>query len=226
MNTFSNVIIRICIFVSLLGLSALCVRYSVSDFYYEAAKKQYNTINVDEERSAEILLPVYQDLERSLSLRHNNPEALSLKANSLYAHWWISPDAQFYENSLLLQEADSLHRDSLKYRKLWSFGFSQLALIHVQKATLDSDFDQWFEAAYEIGRFETSIARSLMQVGMINWTRLTEKQRTLTLDYIRISIEQKANSPGYMRNVLRSYGQLEYVCGLLANTQRKTKVCS
>jgi len=225
MGAVSNIFIRISLFLFLISLSTVYFKYAVADFYYETAFNKYKEINIDQERETERLLSINDDVDKSLAWRSTASEPLDLKANSLYGQWWVSPDAQFYEESKLLQEANNLIIESLINRKTWSFGYSQLALIHSQKKVLDSEFSQWFAKAYEVGRYETSIARSLMQVGLINWGKITVEEREMTIEFIRISIEQKANSPRFMRKVLLSYGRLDYICNLLMDTERKDKVC-
>jgi len=225
MNSFSNLAIRIGICFGLLSLSAYFFKFAAADFYYEQANHQFKSLDIENVRETSSLTQIYDYINESLAWRPNDSEALDLKANILYAHWWISPDGQYYQDSSLLQHANKFHLASLEVREVWSFGFARLALIHSQKALLDPQFESWFSRAYEVGRYETSIARSLMQVGLMNWNQLNEDQQNMTIEFIRLSIEQKANSPRFMKGVLQSYGKLEFVCSQLEYTERKDNVC-
>jgi len=160
-----------------------------------------------------------------LSLRRRSADALDFKANLLYQSWWLSPDGQYLQDSQLLKEALIFHREAYALRKNWAFSATRQALIYSQQATLNKDFDRWFVEAHRLGLYETSLARSLMVIGVQNWERLTEPQHILVLDFIRTSIEQKSNSPELIALFLQQYNLYNHVCSALPSTIRRDRVC-
>jgi hypothetical protein len=158
-------------------------------------------------------------------LRRDAADALDFKADLLYQSWLLSPDAQYLDDSHLLQEALRFHYEALEIRLGWSFSAARLALIYSHQAKLDHNFDRWFVEAHRLGLYETAIARSLMTIGLSNWTRLSGQQKSLTIDFVRTSIEQKANSTAKMKLLLDRYKKRHEACSILAATPRKIKVC-
>jgi hypothetical protein len=100
-----------------------------------------------------------------------------------------------------------------------------MALIYSHQAKLDVNFERWFAESHRLGLYETTIARSLMIVGLQNWKRLSGPQRRITMDFIRTSIEQKANSAEAMIILLDSHQKRFDACNTLPDTPRKIKVC-
>ena len=176
-------------------------------------------------RNAKSLAAVVRDIDESLKWRKSNAQALDFKATLLYQQWWLSPDAQFFSESKQLREAEKYHLDALKLRHDWSFTLAQLALIHSNKDVLDDQFAYWFSKAYEFGRYEAVIGRSLMEVGLRFWSQLNQSQKEMTVEFTRISIEQKSNSPRAMKVLLTQYGQLAFICSNTKPTERQEKVC-
>jgi len=196
----------------LIALALKAGQFAISDYYFEQANQRRQALNIDVEKTSRVLLPILRDVEKALYWRPNSAEALDLKADLLYQSWWLSPDGQYFNSSTLLQAADATHKKALKRRKDWSFVIARLALIHAQKPTIDAEFDGWFTKAYELGRYETEIARSLMQIGLQAWPRLSPQQRQQTIEFTRISIEQKSNKPRDIRSILASSNALGLIC--------------
>lgn len=211
--------------VSLLLFSIWVARYALADFYYQRSKTAYGQLDISALSYSHELDEVVNDINSSLELRRSAADALDFKANLLYQSWWLSPDGQYLDDSLLLQQALLLHLEALEIRRGWAFSAARLALIHSHQAKLDDNFDQWFTEAHRLGLYETSIARSLMVIGLSNWARLSEQQKSLTIDFARASIEQKANSTAKMTAFLDGYQKRWEVCNSLADTPRKIKVC-
>ena len=208
-------------FVSLLLIAPL----AISDFYYDQAKASFNAIEQSSHNKDNVYRPTFEKLNKSLKWRNTNVEALDLKARVLYQSWWLYPDGQYVYQSKKLQSAIELHKLELKIRRDWSYSAAQLALIYSHQPTVNDDFHYWFSESYRLGRYETGIARSMMNVAFKKWGELNDMQKDQTLEFVRISIEQKANSHIYMKEVLLSYDQFEYVCSILEETPRKNKVC-
>ena len=211
--------------VSLLLFSIWIAKYALADFYYERSKTAYEQLDLSTLRYSHELNYVVDDIERSLNLRRNAADALDFKANLLYQSWVLSPDGQYLDDSRLLQEALRFHDEALQLRQGWAFSAARLALIYSHQATLDHNFDRWFIEAHRLGLYETSIARSLMIIGLSNWARLSDQQKDLTIDFARTSIEQKANSTAKLIALLDGYRKRREVCDMLADTPRKIKVC-
>lgn len=212
--------------IGLVLFSALCICFGLADFYYQRAKYQYSLLSQPQLSFAKQLNPAMIDVDRALSFRRAHADALDLKADLLYQSWWLSPDGQYLHQSDYLQEAVKLHRSALEVREGWAFAISRLALIHSHQQELDDKFNHWYSESHRLGLYETSIARSLMIVGLQNWQRLTVDQRTITMDFIRVSIEQKANSPKYMARLLDRYQKLKYTCSELPDSTRKIMMCT
>ena len=210
---------------AILSVSLYAARYAAADFFYERAKRSYDSLDISKLQYASELKELKQDVDRSLMLRRGSANALDFKADLQYQSWWLSPDGQYLQDSDLLQNAVTLHMEAQNYRKDWSFSAARLALIYSNQRRLDKRFARWFAQAHRLGLYETTIARSLMVVGLNNWAQLSEAQKRMTQDFVAASIEQKANSPTMMRSVLDSYQLRDVVCASLLNTTRKTKVC-
>lgn len=225
LGLMQSVIQKLLALIGLLSFSALCAYFGLADFYYQRAKDHYRVLGQSQLSSVKDLNSVMVDVDRSLAVRGSYADALDLKADLLYKSWWLSPDGQYLHQSDYLQEAVRLHLRALKVRKGWVFAISRLALIHSHQQVLDEKFHHWFFESHRLGLNETLIARSLMEVGLLNWERLTYDQRTITLDFIRVSIEQKANSPQSISMVLRRYQKREYVCRELPDSPRKITMC-
>lgn len=223
MRTFA---LRLSTAIALCLFSALCAYFGLADFYYQRAKDQYTQLNLSQLSLAKQLNPVVIDVDRALSVRSSHADALDLKADLLYQSWWLSPDGQYLHQSNYLKEAAKLHFRSLNIRKNWSFSTSRLALIYSHQTELDEQFDYWYSKSHRLGLYETSIARSLMQLGLQNWQRLTVDQRSKTMDFVRVSIEQKVNSPQSMAKLLNHYQKREYACRELPDSPRKNRVCA
>ena len=209
----------------LIALALKAGQFAISDYYFEQAKQRRQALNIDVEKTSRVLLPILREVEKALYWRPNSAEALDLKADVLYQSWWLSPDGQYFNSSKLLQAADATHRKALNIRKDWSFVIARLALIHAQKPAIDAEFETWFAKAYQLGRYETEIARSMMQIGLQAWPRLNPQQRQQTIEFTRISIEQKANSSKFIRALLSDYEQLDFICNELPRSKRMKKVC-
>jgi hypothetical protein len=210
---------------AVLCLSVHVARYALADFYYGRAKTAYNRLDLSQLNYAYELNNLVEDVNRSLRFRRNSADALDFKANLLYQSWWLSPDGQYLQVSQLLQNALLLHEEAQAHRKGWAFSAARMALIYSHQAELDSNFHRWFIESHRLGLYETTIARSLMVVGLQNWEKLSESQQSLTMDFIRASIEQKANSAQAMVILLDGYQLRQEACEALPNTPRKIAVC-
>ena len=211
--------------VVLLVVSIWSVRYALADFYFQRAKIAFDSLNLGELAYARELDGIVDDIDRSLKLRRNAADPLDFKADLLYQSWWLSPDGQYLQGSYLLQSAVRVHQEAQKLRQGWAFSAARLALIYSNQSTLDRNFDRWFAESHRLGLYETKIARSLMVIGLRNWERLSDQQKKLSMDFVRTSIEQKANSAAMMIALLDRYQKRQIVCITLANTPRKIKVC-
>ena len=217
---------RFAVVFLLIILAIVTGKFVVADFYLDRASDNYNQLDFEKLRNAKSLESVIHDIDQSLKWRRDNAQALDLKATLLYQQWWLSPDAQFFSESKLLRDAEKYHLDALKLRHDWSFTLAQLALIHSNKEALDNDFSHWFSKAYEFGRYETVIARTLMEVGLRFWSQLNQSQKEMTLEFARISIEIKSNSSQAMKALLIQYGQLAFICNHTKRTERQGRVCT
>jgi hypothetical protein len=209
----------------LIGLGLKSGQLAISDYYFETANQRLQALNIDVEKTSRVLQPILNDVDKALYWRRNSAEALDLKADLLYQSWWLSPDGQYFQQSTLLKTAATLHLQALSIRKDWAFSVARLALIYSHQSTLDDRFERWFFESHRLGLYETTIARSLMTIGFQYWPQLSASQRRLTMDFTRVSIEQKANSAESMITFLDSYGKREEVCRTLSNTPRKLRVC-
>jgi len=211
---------------ALLCVSAFTARYAASDFYYEKAQTSYHALNLEALDSAKPLAAIIDMLDKALDWRSSHADAIDLKADLLFQSWWLSPDGQYVHQSNLLQRAATLHLSSLEYRKDWVYSAARLAMIYSNQPELDKNFSYWFLKSHKLGLYETDVAKSLMHVGLTNWPRLNESQRSMTIDFVRTSIEQKSNSPNSMRQVLTGYAKLDYVCESIKLTSRAKEVCN
>lgn len=206
-------------------ISGFCMYFGLAEFYYQKANDKYSQMNISNLRVAKQLKPISIDLDYALGLRGSHANALDLKADLLYQSWWLSPDGQYLDSSDYLQEAVEHHLNSLKIRQGWVFAISRLALIHSHQQELDEKFDYWFAQSHRLGLYETRVARSLMEVGLQNWHRITVDQQVVAMDFIRVSIEQKSNSPQYIAKLLQRYQKQEFICRELAYSPRKKMMC-
>lgn len=218
-------IAKLFLIVGLLVGSIWSAKYALADFYYQRAKIAFNSIDIDKLDYARELDGMVEDVDRSLKLRRNAADPLDFKANLLYQSWWLSPDGQYLQNSNLLQGAVRLHEEAQKLRQGWAFSAARLALIYSHQSILDRNFDRWFTESHRLGLYETKIARSLMIIGLRNWAHLSDQQKNLTMDFVRTSIEQKANSAAMMIALLDRYQKRPEVCNVLTDSPRKIKVC-
>ena len=219
---FVHLCLSSCLVVLLLFIAFYAGRFAVADFYLEQASTAYQQANVE---SVTQLQTILVDIDKALQWRANSAEALDLKAEVLYQYWWLSPDGQYYSDSSLLQQADHLHKQALKYRNDWSFTLARLAFIHANKPHLDEEFNTWFKRAYELGRYETKIAYSMMLLGFDYWDQFDAIQRQQTIEFARISIEQKANKLTHLKAVFMRHQQWHFICQTLPSTERKETLC-
>jgi len=220
---------RLCIAgvsIAIIFLSVISARFAFADFFYEQATAEYQKLKTDQLVYSNELDTAFQQINVSLQWRRSAADALDFKADLLYQAWWLSPDAQYLNESSLLRDAVSLHEEAAKLRQNWSFSTARLALIHAQQANLTNVFDYWFAESHRLGLYETRIARASMLLGLENWSRLNQANRKRTLDFIAASVEQKANSTAMMVAVLDQYHQRENVCRVLPSTPRLSKVCA
>lgn len=224
---FSTARLLVVFFAVVAGATLIyvCAKYALADYHYERARAIYSNLDAGELNYASELTPVIEQVDRSLMLRGTSANALDFKADMLYQSWWLSPDGQYLNSSKLLQGAESLHFEASKIRKNWSFSVARLALIHSQQRSLEDGFGEWFSKAHQLGVYETRVARSMMLVGLKNWSKLTDQQRTLTVEFVQASIEQKANSPEFIRGVLLRHDKLDFLCSTLNKTARVDAVC-
>lgn len=221
-----NMAVKLIVIVGLALTSVSAANYGVADYYYQRAKDTYSAMPVGELSYARELSPVLEDVTRALDLRDTHADALDFKADLLYRSWWLSPDGQYLSQSSFLQQAAALHLTALETRQGWAFSSARLALIYSHQSKLDERFEHWFAEAHRLGLYETRVARSLMIIGLQNWTSLSVNQQELTMDFIRASIEQKPNSPQWIARVLDRYQKRNDVCDFLPDTARKLKACS
>lgn len=207
-------------------LGGIACKFAIADFYYDRAKNLYSSVDVRQSRNADVFLPFLEDLDRALDWRGTHVDALDLKADILYQSWWLSPDAQYFEQSLILQDAARIHKLGLTIRKNWSYSTARLALIYSHEKKLGKEFDRWFVASFQQGLYETDLARLLMGVGLENWKRLSTRQRSITIEFAIVSIEQKANSLRNIRKLLIAHKQLDSVCKETGKTVRSRSVCA
>lgn len=216
------------LFLLLLGLlliAIIAMRHAIADYYFDRAKRSFDTAIFSDFEYSYDLSPFLGDINIALTWRASHADSLDFKANLLYKSWILSPDGQYLSDSKLLQDALLLHGEAQKYRKNWVFSAARQALIYSHQPALDSNFGQWFEESHRLGLYETSVAHTLMSIGLQNWRRLSERQKSLTLEFVRTSIEQKSNSPQAMKSVLDRYQKRREVCEALLDTDRKMIVC-
>ncbi|MBX2847019.1 MAG: hypothetical protein KTR16_01765 [Acidiferrobacterales bacterium] len=206
------------------ALILITARFALADYYYSRAKATLDTLDIDRLEYSYKFKPVIDDIERALKLR-KTADFLDFRGDLAYQSWWLSPDGQYFPDSDLLQKAVENHLEALELRQGWSYSTARLALIYSNQAVLDENFEYWFTEAHRLGLYETSIAYSLMVVGLRNWERLNPKLRALTLDFVHTSIEQKSNSPKRLKIVLETFGKHEFVCSTISDTWRKNQVC-
>ena len=103
---------------------------------------------------------------------------------------------------------------------------ARIALIYSHQRLPNKKFSQWFFESHRLGLYETDIALSLAELGLQNWSDLTGKEIALTTDFIRVSIEQKKNSPKSMAQLLRKYKKHAQLCAVLLSTNRKNEMCA
>ncbi len=218
-------LVKLSVITVLLALAVLCSRYALADYYYDRAKRAYQSLNQSTLNYSHQLSPVLSDIDKSLTLRQASARSLDFKADLLYQSWVLSPDGQYFHQSDLLQRAAEIHIDALSLRHDWAYSTARLALIYSHQRSFDTEFDRWFHEAHRLGLYETRIARELMNVGLQHWLRLTEAQQELTLDFVRASIEQKANSQQAMIQLLDRYNRRGEACARLPGTPRKELVC-
>lgn len=218
-------LVKLLLPLGLLLLSFWVGKLALADFYYQRAKTTFESLDLETLSYSHELEVVVKDVNRSLSLRRSTADALDLKGDLLYQSWWLSPDGQYLQDSRLLQNAVALHVEAQEQRAGWAFSAARLALIYSHQSKLDFNFDEWFVESHRLGLYETTVARSLMIVGLQNWGRLSTQQQKLTMDFVRTSIEQKANSPEMMIMLLDRYKMRHKACGTFPDTQRKINVC-
>lgn len=221
-----TLLLKLFVITALVFISALSMRYAIADYYYQSVKDRHQSLGRSNIVTAENIRSLIADIDSALSKRGTHTDALDLKADLLYQLWWISPDGQYLQQSTYLQEALKLHLRSKRYRGDWAYVAARIALIYSQQAFLDEKFSYWFAESHRLGLYETAIARTLAELGLQHWALLTNEQRKFTADYIRVSIEQKVNSPMSMALMLNKYQKHEDLCLELPSTARKDQVCS
>lgn len=219
--------LRVFTVVSLAVIAIGSGRYAIADYYYEKAKSRYDASNLRSFEFSSELQPFIDVVDRALTWRRSHADALDFKADLLYRSWWLSPDGQYLDQSALLQRAVRLHKEALNLRRNWSYSSARLALIYSHQAKLGKEFDKWFLETHRLGLYETSIAKSLMTIGLQKWSQLNKRQQDYTMDFIRVSIEQKANSPEAMAILLDRYKKRAEICLNMPNkTPRAIAVCT
>ena len=217
---------RISVTVTVLLITYYSTKYAVADFYFERSQANYSALNLDALESSHQLFGVLDDINNALVLRPNSAKVIDFKADVLYQSWWISPDGQYLQDSTLLQTVVALHIKANKFRQGWAFNASRLAITYSHQRELKQNFDHWFSKSYQLGLYETQVARSMMFLGLENWNKLSATQKTMTLDFIRASIEQKSNSIKSILSVLEQYQQLEQICSPSKKTDRMKLLCN
>ncbi len=206
--------------------SGVAIRFAAADFYFERAKTAYSSTQLNELQRSEMFLPFLRDLESALTWRSSHVDAIDLKADIFYQIWWLFPDAQYYEESSLLQSSIKLHESGLLIRKNWSYSQARMALIFSHGRELGPEFDRWFKSTHKIALYEAGLARSMMTVGLANWPRLSRSQQQITVEFIVASIEQKSNSLSDLKAELTVHKKLGLVCENTGNTERSSQLCA
>jgi len=221
-----TLMLKLAVVIGLIVTSIVCARYALADFYYQNAKDHYGFLSASQSITVKHIKPIMADIDDALKLRASHTDALDFKADLLYQLWWLSPDGQYLHQSDHLQKALKLHLRSNDYRINWAYSAARVALIYSHQPNLDEKFEYWFAKSHRIGLYETAIARSLGELGLQHWPFLTDDQRKLTKDYIRVSIEQKANSPMSMALLLSRYKKHKSICFELPSSVRKDQMCA
>lgn len=210
---------------SMLFVVYLIAKLALADFYYERSLNNFKPLNLEQLEHSSELDSITDDVDRSLALRRSSANTLDLKADLLYQSWWVSPDAQYFNESHLLRSAAALHLEANQHRKGWAFNAARLAVIYSHQRHLEQEFNYWFSESHRLGLYETKVARSMMILGLQHWSQLTPVQQSMTSDFIRTSVEQKSNSLGFISSLLNQHKKREYVCSSSDKTTRMTKMC-
>ena len=203
------------------------IHYSTSSYYFSNAEENYKeSFKQEESKRSAFLNDALEQIDYALKLRPNNAKALDLKAEIIYRKWWQNPDGKFLDDSKQLQRAKELHLQALSIRKDWAFTVAQLARIEAHKPVLDDEFFKRFDQVYELGRFESAIALDMMRIGISRWSELNDKAREKTVEFTRVSIEQKRNDLKFIRNLLLGFDLFDYFCSELSESERQKVVCN
>ncbi len=222
----TQALLGLCISIAIGCVASISIQFAVADYYYEQAKDSFDKIDLKTIVRSDELAPHLDAVDKALGWRARHVDALDFKGDLFYQSWLISSDGRYVSDSELLQQAISHHVKALSIRKNWVFSFARLALIYSHQVELDSQFDYWFRESHRLGVNETEVARSLMMVGLKNWKKLSNDQRSLTMDFIEASIEKKSISIRWLSELLQFYELYSRVCAEFRSTPRKDQVCS
>jgi hypothetical protein len=157
-------------------------------------------------------------VESAISLSPNDSDLL------LTAGWFYEwkPAEGSSDKQKALETAMGYYRRSIMLRPAWPLGWSELAHAKYNAVQFDSEFQDAFYNAIELGPWEPEILFGMSELGYAAYPHLTKQNRMLFLESTRRAVQQK---PKQLFEMAKRYGYTSLYCYVAAGNKRAMKYC-
>jgi hypothetical protein len=154
----------------------------------------------------------------------NNAEYIEMKARvELYRAITLANGENDVDAAMShLNKAIDLHNKAIELRPHWPYSWANRSLVKAYTGVFDAEYFEGFEKATKFGPWEISSNLSLVEAGLIGWSKLDES----TLQTVIESAERIAeHKPRLLASLLDRYQFKEAFCQLMQSTEQQQMAC-
>jgi tetratricopeptide (TPR) repeat protein len=165
------------------------------------------------------------NLTRALELDPTNPDIndyLGLSIEGRFAD--VAPKDE--TAAPYRQEALMYYRKAVSLRPVWPYSWVNLALVKYRLGQTDAEFYKALHTATELGPWEPTVQRVVVDIGLHFWNGLAIDERHFILETIARGIQHADRK--HSRKILelvKRYGFLEYICIIHEKEEHVQKYC-
>ncbi len=198
--------------------------YAYSDTFLQSASRTVLLERRNQEPSLTQITLARAYTEEALALTPEDPDTLDLAGRISYLEATSSaPDT---EQEALLHEAVDFHTKALEHRRYWPYSHLNIVFAKSSLGEFDSEYNQHFELAYELGFDDRSVTRDLVHLGVHDWNEIGQPLRNLTVTLAERALRQNIISPNSLRPYFESTNHLLRFCAHLSQFQEKAELCN
>ncbi|MDH5378391.1 MAG: hypothetical protein OEX00_08715, partial [Gammaproteobacteria bacterium] len=150
-----------------------------------------------------------------------SPSLIDIQYQIVYSKLTLFPQ----QEDSLIQQLESLNRESIKQRPLWPYTWANLAHIKAYKNEYDELFNEGIQKALHLGPKLSNIQLSILELSIKSWSHLNSATQDIIISQLGTqSYEGKLNQK--IVAIIKAQGFLPILCAGIRSPLKAQDLCT